>query len=580
MQSRGSQTTTALTDIPSLTQVATDSAAEPAAATGSPKALFRFRNPIRTAFLALVWALAIYQLSETTVDPDLFGHVVFGQQMLKAGAVQKTEIYSWTANGQPFINHEYGADLILGATHLLLGGTGLLLFKLMVGALTFFLSLRLGSKSLSWPASAVAWAVGGVAIVEISFGFAARPQIFTALCLVLSLMILRRIHEGGLAWALALPPLFVFWFNVHGGALAGIGMLLVASTSSTVEFVWGKLRPGTAGVSPARAGVVVSLWLGTLGSFGALFCNPWGATMVRWVIGSVLWLRPEIEEWNPTPFGWDHATMYILVAVAVFAWVASRRRRALWELAVTAAFAVLALRSVRNAPLFAIVALSLTPPHLADALARFRRHFEGLLEFWRRPKTQELAPRFIGMAACCIVVAGFTLHKDHPLTMEIPRAQYPAAAIKFIRAHHLKGKMLTFFDWGDMTIFQLPDCSPSIDGRLDTCYSRELIAQHWKLYNGESVDEKILPIDQADLALLPSALVGGRTLARRPGWKPVYFDGTAVVLVRDVERFASLKALDFPEQGSPESSVGRAAFPSIRTADLAPTVPVHMRGPG
>src|SRR4051812_47065853 len=61
-----------------------------------------------------VLALALYQFSETTADPDLWGHIVFGQQMLKSHAVERTEMYSWTANGQPFINHEYGADLIIG----------------------------------------------------------------------------------------------------------------------------------------------------------------------------------------------------------------------------------------------------------------------------------------------------------------------------------------------------------------------------------------------------------------------------------------------------------------------------------
>src|SRR4051812_32968595 len=89
----------------------------------------RLANRMRMGLCALVWALAVYQLSETTTDPDLFGHVAFGQQMLRSSSIQTTEIYSWTAKGQPFINHEYGADLILGATHLAFGGTGLLLLK-------------------------------------------------------------------------------------------------------------------------------------------------------------------------------------------------------------------------------------------------------------------------------------------------------------------------------------------------------------------------------------------------------------------------------------------------------------------
>src|SRR6476660_4287251 len=119
---------------------------------------------VRFSLCALVWALAIFQLSETTADPDLFGHVAFGQQMLKSGTLQMTEIYSWTAKGQPFINHEFGADLIIGAAHSALGGTGLLLLKLAVGLVTFGLALRLGRKSLSWPESAVTFGMGMVAI--------------------------------------------------------------------------------------------------------------------------------------------------------------------------------------------------------------------------------------------------------------------------------------------------------------------------------------------------------------------------------------------------------------------------------
>jgi hypothetical protein len=514
----------------------------------------------------------------------LFGHVVFGQQMLSSRTVQFLETYSWTANGQPFINHEYGADLVLGGIHLLMGGTGLLLLKVLVGALTFFLCLRLGSESLKWPTIAVAWVVGFIAIVEISFGFAARPQIFTALGLALELMILRQIHRGRLAWALVLPPLFAVWFNLHGGALAGIGLVLVAAASSTMEAALPWFRPstGSAGVSPiSNRKLLAALWLGSVAALAALFCNPWGSTMVRWVVGSVLWLRPEIQEWNPTPLNWDHATLFILIAVAAFAWSVSRRRRALWELGVTAAFAVLALRSVRNAPLFALVALAFTPPHLADAIARFRHHFEGLVEFWSRPRTQELAPRLLGLAGCAMVIATFTLHKDHPLTMEVPRTQYPTAAMEFIRQHDIRGRMLTFFDWGDMTIFELPQCTVSLDGRLDSCYSRPIITEHWKLYNGEPVDQTVLPIDQADLALRPSNLLGARVLADRPGWKPVYFDKTAVVLVRDLQRFPSLTKLDEPKRfalgkGRDESqraeamaTVGRAPFPNHTRRDSA-----------
>jgi len=520
------------------------------------------------ALLAFVWILAIYQFSETTADPDLWGHVVFGQQMLKARAIERVDMYSWTVKGQEFINHEYGADLILGGTHLLFGGHGLLLLKVLIGLLTFGLALRLGTKSLAWPDSAIALALGALAVTEISYGFAARPQIFTALGVAIELMLLRRVHEGRHWWAVALPILFMLWINIHGGALAGVGLLGLAAGSSALQLLWEKYRRRSAPTAielPAcgiAINTVVALWLATFGVFASLCCNPWGPALVRWLVQSVLWFRPEIEEWNPTSFGWDHAAVFILIAVSIFAWAASRRPRQLWEVAICGAFALLALRSVRNTPLFAIVALALVPPHLADALARFRNHFDGLLEFGRRRAFQKFAPGLLGVATVGVAVAAFTLHKEHPMTMEVPRSRYPTAAIEFMRNHQLQGKVLNFFDWGDMLIFQPPNCAPSIDGRLDACYSRSLIAAHWKLYNGEDVDEKVLPIDAADLALLPSKLAGTLSLRNRPGWRVVYFDETAALLARDVRRFPGLARVDMPVQGPKETTIGRMPFPN------------------
>lgn len=528
----------------------------------------------RMALLAFVWILAVYQFSETTVDPDLWGHVVFGQQMLKARAVERADMYSWTVNGQEFINHEYGADLILGGTHLLLGGSGLLLLKVLIGLLTFGIALRLGTKSLSWPDSAIALALGALAVTEISYGFAARPQIFTALGVAIELMLLRRIHDGKHWWALALPVLFMIWINIHGGALAGVGLLGLAAGSSTLQLLWQKYRlrtaPHTAELPASGITItVVALWLATFGVIASLCFNPWGPALVRWLVKSVLWFRPEIEEWNPTPLGWDHAAAFILIAVSIFAWAASRRPRKFWELAVCGAFALLALRSVRNTPLFAIVALALVPPHLADALARFRTHFAGLLEVGQRRAFQKFAPALLGIATLTVAIAAFTLHKEHPLTMEVPRSRYPTAAIEFMRNHQLQGKVLSFFDWGDMIIFQLPGCAPSIDGRLDACYSRPLITAHWRLYNGEDVDQAVLPIDAADLALLPSKLAGTLALRSRPGWRLVYFDETAALLARDVQRFPGLARVEMPVQGPNEAGVGRTPFPSLSPRSAA-----------
>src|SRR5262245_11672638 len=111
-------------------------------------------------FCLTVILVALWRFSENTADPDLWGHVLFGQRMLALHALEKSEPFSWTAPDYPWVNHEVGAELILGSTHLLMGGPGLLLLAMATGMFTFLMALRLGSEGLSWTERGVAWAIG------------------------------------------------------------------------------------------------------------------------------------------------------------------------------------------------------------------------------------------------------------------------------------------------------------------------------------------------------------------------------------------------------------------------------------
>lgn len=519
-------------------------------------------------FCAWVLSLAFYNFSENTADPDLWGHTLFGQEMIANQKLDKTEPYAWTANGGPWINHEVLAEVALGASHLALGGTGLWLLTVITGLATFGIALRLGLQNLSGSIRAMAWTVAALAVVEIAFGFAARPQIFTALFLAILIWLLRKIHDGKLAWAIALPVLFLLWINTHGGALAGIVLLFGAAGATTLQFLWNKKFKKTENISGARSSIldprlVILLWIAFAISLGALFCNPWGTELILWLKESVSWYRPEIQEWNPPQLGWDHGPMFILVVLTAIALLFSRRKKMLWEIGFCVVLAVIALRSVRHTPLFSIAALAIIPPHLADVLFRFREHFSRLHESFSRSSVQRFASVVLAIAGAATLYASVTIRKERPFTMEAPRDQYPVAAINFIREHEIKGNMIAFFDWGEIVLWELPDCSPSIDGRLDTCYSRKVIAAHWNFYNGEPVDPSALDISRADLALLPAKLVGTDNLSKTPGWKVVYADPLAIILARDVERFPKLMGINLPVLASEEAIRGREAFPKV-----------------
>ncbi len=506
-------------------------------------------------------ALAVFQFSENTADPDLWGHIFFGQHLLKTGVLEKTEPFSWTATGSPWVNHETLSEVALGLSHLMLGGTGVLLLKILVGLLTFFLALKIATEEMRHNVRLFAWAFGALAVVEISYGFAARPQIFTAIFLAIQLWLLRRIHRGQIRWAFALPVLFVLWINTHGGALAGAVLLWIATVATSFHFFTGKLKPHPWLDEISQRKVVTTLWIASFISTAALTINPWGFGLIRWLIDSVLWLRPEIEEWNPTKLNWEHGTFFALIFFTVVSFIFSRRSRMLWEVAVCGALMFLAVRSVRHTPLFSIAALAFVPQHLANIYERFRLYFSQIEDSLEQQSVRRTALFVMIFGIFGMILATVFLHKERFWTMEVPRSQYPVAAMDFMKRTVPKGNLLIFFDWGEQALWELRDCRPSIDGRLDTCYPRKVISAHWKFYNAEKFDESILDVSKANLALLPVKLAGALELSKRAGWHALYYDEVAVFLVREPAPFSKLRGIT-PVAGEKSGTKGRAAFPN------------------
>lgn len=516
-------------------------------------------------FIIAVVCLAVFQFSENTTDPDLWSHVFFGRQLVQTGKPTEIDYNSWTAYGLPSFDHEYLGEAVFALAHMALGGTGLLLLKMLVGMLTFGIALSIAITNLDSKTKLVAWAFGALAVVEISFGFAARPQVFTALSLAIELWLLARIHSGKWQWAFAFPPLFALWFNLHGGALAGLIILFIVAAATSAQVLILKWMPSATVLrlsTPVPQKTIPALWISAIVSAATVVLNPHGFELARWLVGSVLWLRPQIQEWNPARLDWDHAAFFCCAAIGAMALIASRRPRQLWEIAVLAFLFLVAFRSVRNTPLFCVAALALVPSHLADVLQRFRRHFQRFEELFESPAIRQAFMAILIFISAGIIAATFTLHKKHFWTMEIPRSEYPVAAIQFIQQHDLHGNMLAFFDWGEMCIWDLPDTRVSIDGRLDSVYPPDVIAAHWKLYDGDSFNTNALNLAKADYALLPSNLAGSQALVNNDGLHVAYYDALAVVLVKNPSQFPKLAGLKLPVIGNPSATQGRDPFPN------------------
>jgi hypothetical protein len=501
------------------------------------------------AFAFAAIAFAWWRISENTADNDLWGHVLYGQRMIFLRGLETTETLSWTAFGGPWINHEILAEVALGAAHWLGGSAGLWLLMSGLAAMTIGWSWWLGSgREPMQRLSAAALLV--LCTNSIASGYAARPQIFTYLFFVILLTALRRCFAGAIAWSFAPPLLLIVWVNTHGGYLAGWVVLILATTTETI----GLMAPSALRrlrCEPVQASGSVMVGIALTSSL-ALLLNPWGWQLVAWTLETLRLPRPWITEWQPMAFTFASLPFYTVIALGVVSWILSRQPRRLWEILVWALLAFMSVRHARHAPLFGLATLMLLPPHVHDLLRRLAPATTALRAASTRPHVSGALILGLWVAGCACLLASVSGARQHPFRMEVPRDLFPVAAIEFMREQHLTGNTLTFFDWGQQVLWELPDNPVSFDGRLDTVYPAAVMNAHWRLYAGEEPGPA-LDLTLARVALLPSVSRGVDFLQTR-GWAMAYTDPLATVLVRP-------PVLVKPNQGDLAAVTGRVVFP-------------------
>ncbi len=512
---------------------------------------------MRTAFGFAVAALAWLRFSENSADNDLWGHVLYGQRVLLLGGLEHTEVLSWTAAGLPWINHEVWAEVFFGFVHRLGGGTGLWLAMLGLAAITVIPAWRAGrGRDLAQRLTALA--LLAISINAIALGYAVRPQLFTMLMLVLTLLALRALFAGRAHWGWAVPVGFAAWANLHGGYFAGWVLLIGAVGAEAVIRTWpsaGRIFGVTATGGPSLGRLATIATLAT----GALLLNPWGLDLVRWTWQTLLLPRPQIAEWHAPGLNGPAIGVYLIVLISVLGWLGSRQPRRAWEAVTLALLAGMAVLQLRHAPLFALANLIFTPPHLANALQRLAPHTESLRgSLHRRIVVLPLAGALVA-AGVLALGASLPPTRSAPFTIAVPKDTYPVTAIAFMREHGLTGRTLTFFDWGQMVLWELPHNPVSFDGRLDTVYPDAIRDAHWRFYAGDDPGPA-LDLAAAAVALLPTGY-GAVDRLRLTGWTLVYRDPLASILVRDPIAYPALATLRQPVQLGPAATAGRARFP-------------------
>jgi len=466
----------------------------------------------KSARLALLLSSVLYFFSYPEVDPDLWGHLFFGKEILQRGTLPPHNLYSYTAPDHAWINHEWLAEVILYGVYHFFGSGGLILFKMALGGVLVFLlnlTLRRSVSSLWVRALALVWTMA-----ILSPGFNIRPQIFTYV-LFTGLLVLFYRREEKESKALFLAPFFMsLWVHLHGGFVAGVGAISLFLLWTVI----GGLRRRNRRAA-LMTEVVIPLMLSGL----VLVLNPYGLQLLTFVGGDVLVRRP-ITEWEPIPlldFSFLEFKLGLIWVLLATPWKGSWRR---WDFVLTLLAALLALGHQRHTPLFAIAAA----PFLAMGLQRVFPFVQKRMSEWL------LATAVGGMALYQISAIG-GVHLQNRFQLIVSPREYPTQAAEFLTRNGVHGNLAVPFEWGEYLIWKLyPEVRVSVDGRYTTAYPFEVIEDNFEWMRGGENWRRLLDIYPTDIAVTNRYHPVTALLRKDPEWVYIYSDPIAFIFVRNV----------------------------------------------
>lgn len=511
------------------------------------------------SLIALGLAMALFRLIPTEADPDLWGHLRFGIDTVAAGRIVHTDIYSYLSGDQPWINHEWLAEAIMAivwnAAGAGAGAAGLVAVKVALGLGVAIVVCRHLTRRGVPLLGALLMTSYGMAVILPGLR-SLRPQAFTYLAFALLLVWTHRASRGRVAWLALAPPLMAAWANLHGGFVAGLGVLGVWVLSDALRL---RGRPSGALVIFAASAAATAI-------------TPYGWTL--WLfLAHTLGPRPEIAEWQGVSLVTIQGLAYLAVAGAgVTALFLTRRPRLPIDVMLIVCAVLLPFIAQRHLPLTVLIILIFGGEHIASAAPVVVRRLttrpsatpdraahtnpytvaDTVAETAPHERGEDVAPqkrgdRFRPLVAAALLVETcvlLVLIARSPTTGQITykSAEYPVEAVaRLADMADARGRanVAVHFDWGEHVLWHAgPRVKVSMDGRRETVYSDAAYHDNSLFIDGVGEWDRLLARrprasrGETELALVPSGTAVYHLMSMHPDWELVMESGPAALFGR------------------------------------------------
>jgi hypothetical protein len=390
-----------------------------------------------------VFAFAVILAFHNITDGDLWAKLAIGSTLWHTGHLPQHDLYAFTPTLPAYIDHEWGAGVVFYSLLQWFGPSSLIALRMVLALGLLALAFATGRRQGCDEMILLLLALPAAACILTGYIPVARSHVFTFFLFAATLFCLEELRRGRRWPAAALPAIMLVWTNLHGGFVAGLGVIFIYCAAACI----------------ARDRVPLMICTG-LACAAVTLLNPYGLDFWRYLVPALLHPRARILEWRPLPpLAWDDFWGFRLLFVLTAAALALGWKRVApknWPgLAVLAVTAWMGWRSRRHGPFLGAAALAYAGPYF-QALWRERFNLlpaAGLLytavAFW-------VAIHFLPGASLV------------PLS---PIGEDPVREVDILALAGARGNAATPFGWGSYVSWRLyPNIKISMDGRYETTF--------------------------------------------------------------------------------------------------------------
>ena len=490
-------------------------------------------------FISLfVFLMGFFALNQIA-DFDTFYHLKTGEYIWNNKTIPQTDIFSFTAQGQPWVTHYWLSDVIF---HLVFSIANNFWFLIIfVGLIAFFAHFFILKNAFSRGGEFFSTLALIVPIFYLTMDlWVVRPQIFSFLfCAVLLFVLQKAKQQNNYKILFIIPLIILFWANCHAGVLIGLGILLMMVLASIAQILikkWNIFRLGrfiTTIISKRLLLVLIFIFLISL---GLSFLNPNGLQSLTYLQE----IKPTaqalgIEEWKSllSFLSILQAKMFLGLMILMIGFIFwrffQRKRLDIFDLGLIVVGVALPLISIRHVIFFPLLVFPIFALEIANL-----NWWQGFLERQKPPQKEKNLYQILFLLFLIFLfvkVVGFS-------KQSLNNGYLPIQAVNFIEKEELRGPMYNL-EMGGYLIWRLwPEQKVFMDGRNEV-YAGKPVEDYIKIAKTEGDWANL--IDEYNINYfilwyrepLYNLVAKMEPLIKEKSFRLVYWDDVALIYAKD-----------------------------------------------